>query len=73
MYTPTLLTDLSYVQYLHVIWLSIKDDLPILTDRPTPLPTVHSYIYIYVSHVIVAYSHWLQSWGTCIIYANFIH
>ena len=39
---PTLLTDLLYVQYLHVIWLSSKNDLPILT----PLPTVHSYIYI---------------------------
>ena len=38
------------VQYLHAIWLSIKDDLPILTDRLTPLPTVHSYIYICQSH-----------------------
>ena len=50
-YTPTLLTDLPYVQYLHSIWSSIKDDLPVLTDRPTPLRTVHSYIlhiYIYI-------------------------
>ena len=61
------------VQYLPVIWLSIKDDLPILTDRLTPLPTVHSYTCIYVSHVTIAYSHWLLSWGTCIIYTNFIH
>ena len=64
MYTPTLLTDLLYVQYLYAIWLSSKNDLPILT----PLPTVHSYIYIYiyiyVSHMTVTYSHWLPSWGT---------
>ena len=24
-------------------------------------PIVHSYIYIYISHVTVAYSHWLPS------------
>ena len=44
MYTPTLLTDLLYVQYLHAILLSSKNDLPILTS----LPPVHSYIYIYI-------------------------
>ena len=52
-----------------MVWLSNENNLSILTTHPT----VHSYIYIYVSHVTVTYSHWLPSWGTCIIYANFIH
>ena len=41
MYTPTLLTDLLYVQYLHAIWLSSKNDLPILTLF---LWSIHIYI-----------------------------
>ena len=48
MHTPTLLTNLLYIHYVHMVWLSItKNDL---SKMIAPLPMVHSYIYIYQSH-----------------------
>ena len=56
MYTPTLLTNLLYIHYIYTVWLSIENNLSEI-DSPSHGP----FIYIYVSHVTVTYSHWLPS------------